>query len=205
MPYFQRGAPKVILGNVQNIALVSALHPAARTAARWFHNHCKSVGHKSSAVLKSSRAKRLLGQSSVGLKQDEAKWNRHPGTLFLRRTQIAGLQGTAVELSITLLAHTPDDEHGSARALCCPISGPGTVSTHYVLTSGNVRRVANQQSLALEKRLQAGDGAAQYQAMHIIGALIGVHRFQVDHMPHHLEIFGNAIAAVHVAGVACGL
>ena len=34
--------------------------------------------------------------------------------------------------------------------------------------------------------------------MHVMRAFIGVHGFQVHHVPHDLEIFGNAIAAVHV-------
>lgn len=50
-----------------------------------------------------------------------------------------------------------------------------------------------------EKRLQAGDSAAQDKGMHVMGAFISVYRFQVNHMAHDLVIFLNAIAAVHIA------
>ena len=35
--------------------------------------------------------------------------------------------------------------------------------------------------------------------MHVMRALIGVHRLQVHHVAHDLEIFLNAVAAMHVA------
>ena len=50
-----------------------------------------------------------------------------------------------------------------------------------------------------KKRLQPGDRTAQNQRMHIVGAFIGVHGFQVHHVAHDLVIFLNAISAVHVA------
>ena len=36
--------------------------------------------------------------------------------------------------------------------------------------------------------------------MHIVGALIGVHRFEVHHVTDHLIFAGDAIAAMHITG-----
>ena len=34
--------------------------------------------------------------------------------------------------------------------------------------------------------------------MHIMRALVRIHRFQIRRMPHHMEIGRNAVAAMHV-------
>ena len=34
--------------------------------------------------------------------------------------------------------------------------------------------------------------------MHVMRALIGIHRLQIDHVAHHREGVGNAVAAMHV-------
>src|SRR5689334_176215 len=48
----------------------------------------------------------------------------------------------------------------------------------------------------------AGLGATQYQGVDVVGAFIGVDRFQVHHVADHVVLVGDAVAAVHVAGGA---
>src|SRR3546814_11219447 len=49
--------------------------------------------------------------------------------------------------------------------------------------------------------LQPGLGATQDQGMHVVGALVGVDRLEVEVVTDHLVLIGNAVSALHVAGV----
>src|SRR5215475_689032 len=54
----------------------------------------------------------------------------------------------------------------------------------------------------LEKRLDAGDGAAKDQRVDVVSPLIGVHGFQIRGVAHHVIFDLDAVAAVHVAAGA---
>ena len=54
-----------------------------------------------------------------------------------------------------------------------------------------------------EERLQAGLRAPQNQCVHIVRALVGIDRLQVHHVPDDVILLRDAVAAMHVAGVAC--
>jgi|GEM_PF-102766 len=53
-----------------------------------------------------------------------------------------------------------------------------------------------------EKRLDAGLRPAQNEGMDVMGALVGVHDLQIDHVPRDPELIVNAIAPEHVARLA---
>jgi hypothetical protein len=46
------------------------------------------------------------------------------------------------------------------------------------------------------------DGAAHDQRVDVARAFVGVHSLEIGEHPHHVELVGNAVAAVHVAGKA---
>ena len=52
----------------------------------------------------------------------------------------------------------------------------------------------------LHERLDAGLGAAEHQRVDVVRAFVGVDRFQIAKDAHHVELVGDAVAAVHVAG-----
>src|SRR3954470_13542696 len=54
----------------------------------------------------------------------------------------------------------------------------------------------------LHKGLDAGLGTAEDQRVDVVGAFVGVHRFEVAHHAHDMEFVRDAVAAVHVAGDA---
>ncbi len=48
----------------------------------------------------------------------------------------------------------------------------------------------------------AGLRATENQRMNVVRALVGIDRFEVHYMADHMELVGDAVAAVHVAGRA---
>jgi hypothetical protein len=81
---------------------------------------------------------------------------------------------------------------GQVRALGdrCHVGGPGR--------NGAIRRSAGTRRIpalsfplgpsSLEEGLQSSLGAAKNQRMHIMGTLIGVDRFEIQHVPHDTEL-----------------
>jgi len=51
----------------------------------------------------------------------------------------------------------------------------------------------------LEKSLDAGLRASEDQRMDVVGALVGIDRFEVAKDAHHVELVRDAVAPVHVA------
>jgi hypothetical protein len=45
-----------------------------------------------------------------------------------------------------------------------------------------------------------GLGAAEDQGVDVVGAFVGIDRFEVHHVADHVVLVGDAVAAVHVAG-----
>src|SRR5690349_7976221 len=60
-------------------------------------------------------------------------------------------------------------------------------------------RVRGQISWSVEG-LDARLGAAEYQRMDVMRALIGIDRFQIQNVTDHIELVGDTVAAMHVAG-----
>ncbi|MFT4707755.1 MAG: hypothetical protein ACI9PU_001598, partial [Ascidiaceihabitans sp.] len=52
--------------------------------------------------------------------------------------------------------------------------------------------------LALKERLDTSLGTTQDQSMDVMRTLVGIDRFKVHHMTHHLEFTADAVAAVHI-------
>ena len=50
----------------------------------------------------------------------------------------------------------------------------------------------------IREGLKPSNRAAQYQGVDIVGALIGVHRFQVQHVPDNTVLVNDPVAAKHV-------
>src|SRR5690606_204901 len=57
-------------------------------------------------------------------------------------------------------------------------------------------------TLRSEERLNARLRTTENQRVHIVGALVGVHHFQVDQMPGDTKLVADAVAAQHVTGRA---
>ncbi len=67
------------------------------------------------------------------------------------------------------------------------------------------RIVARQVSAGTDcfrKTPEGRSGRGQGSGVNVVGAFVSVHGFEVDHVAHDREAVGDAIAAVHVAGVA---
>jgi len=95
------------------------------------------------------------------------------------------------------LSFTLKDEKTSQAKVEFTLSGTYLVTLTIVLKSG--------QTLSCTFPIivgAAGLRPPQHQGMDIVGALIGVDGFQVQHMPHHMIVVGDAVAAMHVAGGA---
>ena len=54
--------------------------------------------------------------------------------------------------------------------------------------------------ISLKEGLDIGLCATQDQSVYVVGALIGVYRFQIHHMADDVEFIGDTVATMHIPG-----
>src|SRR3569833_2477441 len=70
------------------------------------------------------------------------------------------------------------------------------------LASPARRRISTVRLMYSGERREAGLRAAENQRVDVVGTNVRVHRFQVAHVSHHVELVADAVAAVDVARFA---
>ena len=61
------------------------------------------------------------------------------------------------------------------------------------------RRVGSSSFTPLSiEGLQACLCPPENERMHVVGAFVGIHRFEIYHVAHHLKLFRDAVGAVHI-------
>src|SRR6185437_3585299 len=95
--------------------------------------------------------------------------------------------------------HTPPSSHPRTRRRSGLLSG---LVSRASLTPFIAARRSRCSGAAGLKGTQTSNRPAHDERMDVVGTLIGVDRLEVRRVAHHLELGGNAVAAVHIAGCA---
>jgi len=91
-------------------------------------------------------------------------------------------------------------ERSEASLRTSPIAGVAVTGVPPLGFFISLRAIQNDRARSLHKCLNAGLSTAEDKGMDIVGALVGVHGFQVHHVANDVELVGDAVATVHVAG-----
>src|SRR5437762_6808235 len=194
-----------------------------------FHSRPRAVARvRSHCVMRPAKTNRMVAKPSSsgincsnmrsGVASSSTAPSSAPSTDASTRPTKARLNGGSLARSVSAARKLPALTATRFDAVATTGGRPTASSTGKVITEApptsdaikppttpvaiRIRTVGRSTRRLLHERLDAGLGAAEDQRVDVVGALVGVHRFEVAHHAHDMEFVGDAVAAVHVAGDA---